>query len=252
MKRIKLVFAIGLVIASTAAAGQDMEMPKLEIDPYILTMESFLTAHPDIRWHREGMRDYEAGRFEVAMARFRRAALYGDKASQAMIASMYWDGVGVEQDRELGYAWMDIAAERMYPALLVMREGYWTRLDEAQRRRALERGAEILAEYGDEVAKPRLAAVMKRERRQSTGTRLGADSSFTRIIPLTGKGAQSAPYGVNVSMPAGLTLTGAEYYASQYWEPEEYWQMHDVAWNAPGTEGRVDVGGIETVRDEAD
>ena len=39
----------------------------------------------------------------------------------------------VPADRALAYAWMDVAAERLYHDFLVRREGYWRALDEAQR-----------------------------------------------------------------------------------------------------------------------
>src|SRR3546814_3009538 len=72
-----------------------------------------------------------------------------------MIAEMHWRGLGVPQDRELGYAWMDLAAERMYPNFVIKRERYWQLLDADQRRNAIERGQQLLAEYGDDAAKPR-------------------------------------------------------------------------------------------------
>ena len=79
------------------------------IDPAVLT-EGFLAAHPDLRWRAEGVR-----------------------ASQAMIAAMYWDGTGVVRDRPIAYAWMDLAAERMYHDFLLYREAYWNALDAGER-----------------------------------------------------------------------------------------------------------------------
>lgn len=238
-----LLVAPAATLATPATpAAPDPGMPQLDIDPLVLTTEAFLSAHPDIRWQREGMHSYERGEYAIALEQFQRAARHGDKLSQAMVASMYWDGVGVPRDREIGYAWMDVAAERMYPALLAMRENYWAELDVPDRRRALRRGQAVLAEYGDAAAKPRLEKAMKRGRRIATGTRLGADSSFTRIIPLTGAAAQSHPFGINLMMTAGHVLTGDQYYADQYWSPAEYWKLHDRAWSAPDPEGRVKVG----------
>src|SRR3546814_6828921 len=83
------------------------------------------------------------------MDQFLRAARYADKPSQAMVAEMHWRGLGVPQDRELGYAWMDLAAERMYPNFVIKRERYWQLLDADQRSNAIERGQQLLAEYGD-------------------------------------------------------------------------------------------------------
>lgn len=246
-------FAPALLAAALAfpAAANDLQS-KLDIDPIVLSMPGFLRAHPDIRWQREGMHSYEKGDYEIAFRQFRRAALHADKVSQAMIASMYWDGVGVPVDRELGYVWMDIAAERLYPDLLVHRERYWAQLDEGQRTRAIERGHDILAEFGDAAAKPRQAKTMERERRLATGSRTGGASlAFMKIIPYTGLAAgQGGPNGMNLAYPQGYTLTGDQYYAEQYWKPEQYWAMHDTAWDAPErpVDGRVDVGTPENLR----
>ncbi|KAF1712433.1 hypothetical protein CSC70_02620 [Pseudoxanthomonas kalamensis DSM 18571] len=208
---------------------------KAEISQDVMT-EGFLAAHPDLRWRSEGIKAYEAKNYSQALEYLQRAARYADKPSQAIIAEMYWRGVGVPQDRALGYAWMDIAAERLYHEFVVYRESYWEALDETQRADAIERGQAVLAEYGDDVAKPRLEQILRRERRSVTGSRLGFVGNIT-IIPFTGPLAGS-----------GMTLSGDQYYDRKYWEPKRYWQLQDEIWKAP-LRGRVDVGGVEQVDD---
>src|SRR3546814_4578884 len=137
-----------------AVAGNYIGEPG--IPPEMLT-SGFLTAHPDIRWRREASYSYNRKEYDLAMDQFLRAARYADKPSQAMIAEMHWRGIGVPQDRELGYAWMDLAAERMYPNFVIKRESYWQLLDADPRRNAIERGQQLLDEYGDHAAKQRLA-----------------------------------------------------------------------------------------------
>ena len=58
---------------------------------------------------------------------------------------MYWKGLGVVRDRPIGYAWMDLAAERMYPNFTILRERYWSELDQAEQAAAIERGQALLA-----------------------------------------------------------------------------------------------------------
>lgn len=229
-RRFALLWACAVAVpaAAPAMAGQEPEM-----DPAVLT-EGFLAAHPDLRWRGEGVRAYEKQDYARALEYFQRAARYADKASQAMVAGMYWNGLGVGQDRPLAYAWMDIAAERLYHDFIVFREVYWEALGAAEREEALRRGQAILAEYGDDVAKPRLERILARERRKSTGSRVGYTGALT-IVPFNGPLADT-----------GITLRGDQYYAAKYWEPDAYWRLQDAIWKAPARE-RVDVGDVEQV-----
>lgn len=197
--------------------------------------EAFLAAHPDLRWRREGLHSHAHGQYAAALAQFQRAARYADKPSQAMVAEMYWEGRGVPVDRPLAYAWMDLAAERMYANFLILRERYWLQLTPAEQAQSLQRGQALLAEYGDDVAKPRLEKVLRLEGRKVTGSRVGFVGSL-KIIPNTGPMAGT-----------GMTLDGTQYYAKQYWQPDRYWELQDQVWRAP-PKGRVDVGGVEVVR----
>jgi uncharacterized protein len=231
--RMWCLVALVAALAGPVAANESGKRP--QIDPAVLT-EGFLAAHPDLRWRGEGLRAYEAGDFETAATYFRRAARYADKASQAMLGEMYWRGVGVDRDRALGYVWMDLAGERMYPDFIVMRERYWNDLDAGERASAIERGQAVFDEYADDVAKPRLETVLRRERRRTTGSRTGFVGNLT-IIPNSGPLAGT-----------GMTLSGEQYYAKEYWEPEHYWQLQDEIWRAP-PRGRVDASDLQPVRD---
>lgn len=233
MKRIWVGAVMAVVLPFAVLAKES----KPEIDPAVLT-EGFLAAHPDLRWRREGAHAFEKGDYPVALKQFQRAAKYADKASQAMVADMYWRGLGVPQDRVLGYIWMDLAAERLYQDFVVHRERYWNQMSEAERASAIRRGQALYAEYGDEVAKPRLETILRRAARNVTGSRTGFVGNVT-IIPYTGPFAGS-----------GMTLSGDQYYAKKYWEPEKYWQLQDEIWKAPVREGQVEVGDPTTVREE--
>src|SRR5690606_25562983 len=160
-----LAWAAGSPVLAAAEAEEGQRAA--EIDPAVLT-DGFLSAHPDLRWRREGIQAYEDGDHDAALSFFQRAARYADKPSQAMVAGMYSAGNGTAVDRTIAYAWMDLAAERLYPDFVVFRERYWNGLDEAERAAAVLRGQAIYAEYGDAVAKPRLETVLRRERRGIT------------------------------------------------------------------------------------
>jgi len=204
--------------------------PEPAADPLLITV-GFLSAHPDLRFRLRGLEKREAGQPEEAFRLFQRASLYADKPSQAMVAEMLWDGVGTGQDRALAYAWMDLAAERGYRTFLLLRERYWQELTPAERDRALAEGAAIYARYGDEVAEPRLATILRRERRKATGSRTGFIGALSILVP----------------GPAGMeTINGAAFYDERYWDPVQYRAWHDAIWMRPRI-GAVDVGEAEPV-----
>src|SRR3546814_766218 len=180
--------------------GNYMGVPGIE--PGILT-EGFLSSHPDMRWRREGLYSYNQEEYDIAMDQFLRAARYADKPSQAMIAEMYWKGIGVPRDRELGYAWMDLAAERTYPNFVIVRERYWARLDARQRRNAIGRGQPLLAEYGDDIATPRRERTPRNAKPRITGSQPGRVSPGLSIIAVPGP-------------MSGMSFGGEKIYKAEY------------------------------------
>lgn len=240
-ERLLIPLAAALVFALAAAAApawarEDGDTPPPAGDAPRMTPEmmqaGLLNAHPDLRWRLQAMADHEDGRFDVALVRFKRAARYADKPSAAMIAEMYWVGQGTAQDRATGYAWMDLAAERLWRPFLVRREAMWAALDETEQKRALEVGQDIYATYGDEVAKPRKEKVLARAKRRITGSRVGFVGNLTIEVP----------------GPGGMTtrIRGDQFYHPTLWQPERYWAWQDRIWREPRV-GTVDVGEISTV-----
>lgn len=219
------------VLLSTAFASL-ADKPPLPPDPTadpVMVTSGFLNSHPDLRYRLFGMEAMREDRHEDAFKFFRRAAHFADKPSQGMVAEMLWNGDGVEQDRALAYAWMDLAAERGYAGFLGLRERYWNALDEAERERALEVGQEVYAHYGDAAAKPRIAIQLRRGLRQVTGSRTGTVGNVKIYVPGPGGYQQ---------------IDGSKFYDPRYWDPEEYQQWHDAIWLKPRI-GRVTVGEIE-------
>jgi uncharacterized protein len=231
-------FAGPVLSQDTGGGGVDREQ--------IVNSEHFLSAHPDIRWRREAVRSLELGQPDHAAEYFRRAARYADKPSQAVLAELYWNGQGVEPDRVLGYAWMDLAAERAYPVFLAKREQYWAQLTEAERARVQKVGLPLYEQYGDDVAKPRLERLLRRTKRNTTGSRVGAVGNL-RII-LSNPGGPSPKPG-DIEIATGIS--GHNYYDHRFWEPTQYWAWQDRAWEEIPT-GRVDVHPLEPVRDRPD
>lgn len=229
--------ALGLVLAAgfvQAAIADD--------DPQIVSGQAFLNAHPDIRWRRAGEAAYGRQRYGEAFGYFRDAARYADKTSQAMVAEMLWKGEGVSQDKPLAYAWMDLAAERGYAGLIAMRERYWAELGEAERKRAVDAGQSVYAEFGDKAAKPRMERELVRARQQVTGSRIGHIGALAMPGSIDQHGASNSPIDV---ASFGHVTDGSRYYDARYWDPKQYWQWQDRQWRQ--AVGHVDVGPLQAV-----
>jgi len=224
---------LAILLATTvayAADNQDKDDAPA-VNP-LASSGDFLSYHPDLGDRKMGMDAYRRGSYDYAARCFRWAARYADKPSQAMLASMYWDGTGVTQDRALAYAWMDLAAERGYPSLLAFRERYWQELSEDERKRAVDVGQPLYAEFGDAVAKPRLAMMMRRGLHQVTGSHTGFVGTMQIQIPSFSGNPQY--------------IDANQYYDPRFWKEREYWAWADRAWKGP-PHGTVNVGNPESV-----
>jgi hypothetical protein len=219
------LLAVALAIATPVAAKTQRNAE----DASIVSSHGFLSAHPDLHWRLLGLDAYREAKFAKALVFFRRAARYADKPAQGMVAEMLWQGQGVTQDRALAYAWMDLAAERHYPTMLINRERYWKQLDAEERAQALAKGEAVYAEFGDAVAKPRMEQALRRGRMNTTGSRTGFVGSLK--IVLMGPGGET-------------TIDGSHYYAPKFWEPEAYWSWTDTEWREL-PKGRVDIGPLQ-------
>ena len=106
--------------AVQALAAQEVTKPISRKQQATLSSAVFLNAHPDMKHRKQGWDAYAEGDFALARAQFLKAAWYGDKPSQAMLAEMDWKGVGAAVDRAAAYTWADIAAERGYVDEVIM------------------------------------------------------------------------------------------------------------------------------------
>ncbi len=237
-KLIRAPIVLALLAACSTPVFANVEAPQeaSRKEQTVIMSEAFMGSHPDMNFRNEGLKSFNDGLFRAAIGQFQRAARHADKASQAMLAEIYWSGnKDIEQDRALAYVWMDLAAERRYPNFIAKRESYWNAMSEAERERALAMGKSYYDDYGDAVAKPRLELAMKRGLRRMTGSRLGFVGALE--IRLPGPGGQY------------ISVRGDEFYKAQYWKPSEYWYWNDQVWGAP-SRGRVTVDPLISINEE--
>lgn len=223
--RFIFILIVGLCVFAMPVAAA-----KRPQDKAITNSQVFIKQHPDILYRLWGLEAYKDARYIDAFTHFKRAAKYADKPSQGMIAEMLWKGEGVPVDRIQAYAWIDLAAERSYPTMVLSREKMWSLLSDSERSQAITKGKEIYKYYGDDVAKKRLELLLSRERRYVTGSRAGFIGSLL----------------ITIDTPSGQqTIDGSFYYQDKFWKPDQYWEWQDTAWKNPPT-GNVEIGPLQT------
>ncbi|NIJ70219.1 hypothetical protein [Xanthomonas sp. 60] len=194
--------------AATPAAEPAAPSPLSLQEHAVVSSAAYLKGHPDLRYRQLGMAAAEQRKFVDARRYYTLAARHADKLSQALMAELLWNGQGGPADRALGYAWMDLAAERGTEWLLLRREAYWAALDEAERKRAVDEGQALYAEFADPVAKPRQEKEMRRNMGEMTGSRTGALGSTVMQVRFNGQLVRVLP---------------EVYYAPRLWQPDAYW-----------------------------
>lgn len=171
-----------------------------------------ILGHPNELWRVRALRALKLGQTERAVDAFRTAAGYADKYSQHALSLLYWHGAGVARDRAQAYAWSDLAAERGYRDLLLVREKMWMELSEAERARARELGPDMYARFGDAVAQPRMEWELRKARARITGSRLGAEMDRVQFV--------SNLYDVSAR----------DVFAQTRWKPADYWKAEERTW----------------------
>lgn len=248
------ILACAAPMANAASVTGDMSRNDLAV----METSLFASAHPDLLFRFSAIGLIEDGREADAFSELLKAAEFGDKPSQAMIAEAYWSGsMGQSKDRALAYAWMDLAAERRYEVLLLKREAYWNALAPGERQDALSRGQSIYAEYGDEVALPRLERRLRLALREQTGTRKGASAGTRTYLATKGVGmvvtivARIGAQNIRPNVRGGQQV---DFWEKKYWKLDDYlaWKAEaiDGEWTGAG-QGRVEILPVEPDRDRS-
>lgn len=200
-------------------------------DQEVMSTIAFLDAHPDMKYRREGWLAFEAGEYEGAIAHFTKAASFGDKVSQAMLAEMAWNGQGQPVDRPLAYAWADLAAERGYRQFVALRERYWAQLTPQEQDTAIRVGQPLVPVYSHAATQVAMRKHLRKARRYMISGRYNRSADI--VVP----------------GPGGLwtRIRGHDFYAEKFWNPERYQEWTDAVWTDPPKEN-VDVGEPTTVQ----
>jgi len=231
----------GSAQTSEPAAHPD-DLKQLGVLEQVLTEPGVVEHHSDLYFRGLGADAYKAGDKKRALEMFTSAARYGDKPSEAMVATMYWNGEGTAVDRPRAYAWMDLAADRGYHDLLIQRELYWNRLSASERDEAIKIGQQVYDEYSDERGKQHLSAELSRVAVQATGSHAGFAGNGAVVRSLGGVAAVTGN-GVSRYLHDNDFIPLSTYYSSAVWSANDYLHLKDVQWHLKGPlHGNVDIG----------
>lgn len=235
--------------ADPAHAAADTDVVTISPREYERTVAKLGRVNPvrgysDVMGFSQGLAAHARGRYASAMKFFLIGARYADKPSQLSIGLMYLNGEGVAPDPATAWAWMDLAAERDYPDFVTTRDRVAAQLSPEQRERADRIRADLAAEYGDAVAKRRVAGELGSVRLNTTGSRTGYDDLSVRSA------SSSASNGGGNCMNIGGIVIGniviGESGCGQAvrglndvnpTDPKAYFALRDAQWKGTATVG---------------
>lgn len=189
--------------------------------------------HPDLFGEFAGMRHYDKGDYKKALTFFKYGARFADKPSQLAIGMIYANGLGVEKDLVAGCAWFTLAAERKYPRFVATEHKYCDGLTSAQSGKVAATLDKLRAEFGDKVAKRRMAIALSTARTETTGSRVGYDFGIVGS-------AQGADMGNKTGSQCNSTITvdgipwptkgcvGGTFWSAARWDPKAYFASRDA------------------------
>ncbi|HJU25715.1 MAG TPA: sel1 repeat family protein [Rhodanobacteraceae bacterium] len=242
-----------LALSTMSAIGIDAHAGALpradeQIDKALTAMQNASTlGHPDLFGEFAGMERYARRDYAGALRSFKYAARYADKLSQLSIGLMYDNGEGVAKDPVTACAWLALAAERKFPSFTATRDRVCKALTPAQHEQAVAVLDTLMPDYGDAVAKPRMAMAMQLAMMNQTGSRLGFDTGVITVgvglIDGTHGGGSLACGGPRPVI-AGVVLPrvgcgSKDYYDPLLRDPKKYFAARDAQMRGTVTVGEV-------------
>jgi hypothetical protein len=193
--------------------------------------------HPDLFGEFAGMRLYSSGHYKAAMKYFKYGARFADKLSQLSIGLMYANGRGVKKDPVTACAWLALAAQRKFPSFIATRDRVCKELTPEQHEEAVAVLDKLLPDYGDKVAKKRMARALNMAMTEGTGSWLGFDSGANQV-------AATADCSGRTMSEGGVTYPRAgcgdpHFYDPARWDPKKYFAARDARWRGVVTVGAL-------------
>lgn len=163
-------------------------------DPLDVTLPS-----PDLVLVERAVKAYLDESYIDALAYYRRAAKYGHKEAQMRVGTIHYAGLAGEPNPVLAQAWLRLSAAHGNPRYRKASDDLYKALSDTEQESADAKYEELKTEYGDLAALQRRDRWSRRQKRELTGSRVGATASQVQIS-LPGPGGRA------------IRVTGREYY----------------------------------------
>jgi hypothetical protein len=235
----RFVSLIALVCVTAMAVAETPDDPRDDpvVKRKLISMNNASTwFHPDLFGEFSAMRYYSNRDYRDARKYFEYGALYADKFSQLSLGLMYINGEGGQKDPVTGEAWLEVAAERNYPAFVATRDRFKSTLSPEQLKHAQQLRDELMVRYGDAIAKRRMTTQLQLGNMQITGSRLGA---FGNIMHFSAKQGCSGTANFDGQSVPEAGCGGDGIYADSRWKPDLYFASRDAQWKATVTVGAI-------------
>ncbi|MFU8876678.1 MAG: hypothetical protein ACNA7E_00945 [Wenzhouxiangellaceae bacterium] len=202
----------------------------------VFNYQNYADNAPGTAFLERGNRFYRRGDYEAAVGNFQLASHWADKMAQFNLGMLYVNGQGVERDPLRGWAWIELSAEREYPANRQVADEIWSQFSDEHRqmaRKILEE--ELKPRFGDDVAIDRTSRdIIRNMRRKSLGgSRVGAN----RVTYVEDR--------------AGNLIPGDVYYHRDRWDFEKIVAFETRLFKTLG-QGVVTLGELKLIDDEED
>ncbi len=152
--------------------------------------DSPVAIYPDILFTCEALQSYKKGFDTHALELFQRASLWGSKEAQYRVGLFYLGGIGTETNHVEAAAWLLLANERNNRQITERLAEVMAVLSDEQKDTVNQRADELREKYGDFKALERRANWVKRQKRKTTGSRLGNPMASVRYQGNTGVTAE--------------------------------------------------------------
>lgn len=145
---------------------------------------------------------YKKGDYRHAVDMYKVSASWAYEPAEYNLGVMYFQGMGVSENRPLGTAWMFLAAQRNKPHYVAARHMMVESLSDEERFEALRLLEQLEPTYGDKVALRRAKAQWIRVGREATGSHLGHGMGELGV-------GNTTPGGATRSAVTGMGKAGA-------------------------------------------